>query len=191
MRKIFRLVPLILLIARLRQTAVYIWWRATEYFLKTNGNSASREIPHNSRNLNVHHCFHNSPIFIPILSQINSIHTYPYYFLKFHPDIILPPAFSSSKQSTFLQISPPVVSSHLQTVYNFIFPKNTVLIPPIFLDMTLCRWVSTSWRFESPACLHIQCLTVFLGRTDRIFSREVVIRAATRYGLEGPGFEPQ
>jgi len=41
---------------------------------EANNHSASQEIPWLFRNLKVHYRVHNSPLLVPILSQINSPH---------------------------------------------------------------------------------------------------------------------
>jgi hypothetical protein len=49
---------------------------------EANRHSASQEIPCPSWNLKVHYCVHNSPSWVPILSQMNPVHTFPPYFPK-------------------------------------------------------------------------------------------------------------
>jgi hypothetical protein len=58
---------------------------------EANRSSANQEIPHILLNLKFHYHTHNSPPLVPILSQINTVHTLPSYFSKIHFNIILPP----------------------------------------------------------------------------------------------------
>jgi hypothetical protein len=57
---------------------------------ETISHSANQEIPHLLWNQNVHYCFHNSPLIIPILSQMNPVHIFPLYFRTIRYNIILP-----------------------------------------------------------------------------------------------------
>ena len=63
---------------------------------KTNRFSASQEITHILWNPNVHYRIHKRPPPLPILSQLDLVHTPTSYFLKIHLNIILPPTPGSS-----------------------------------------------------------------------------------------------
>lgn len=61
--------------------------------------SAAQEITSVLGNQNVHYCFHNSPLLVFILSQINLAHGVTFYFRNVGLNIILPSKPSSSRLS--------------------------------------------------------------------------------------------
>jgi hypothetical protein len=61
-------------------------WEATNF-------AAIQEITNILSIPNVHYCFHKSPSLVPILRQINSVHTTPSYLFNIHLHIIHPLCF--------------------------------------------------------------------------------------------------
>jgi hypothetical protein len=87
---------------------------------ETNRFSASQEIPRNIWNTKVHYRMHKCPPPVPILSQIDPVHTLTSHFLQIHLNITLPSTLWSSKWALSLRCpyqNPVYTSTLTHTCY--------------------------------------------------------------------------
>jgi hypothetical protein len=62
-------------------------------------NTTDDQLPSILRIANVHYRVHTSPTLVPVLSQINTVHTIPSYLFKIYFNTVYPPTTRSSKWS--------------------------------------------------------------------------------------------
>ena len=97
---------------------------------KANQFSASQEIPHILGNPKVHYHIHKCSPPVPILSQLDTVHTPTSYFLKIHLNIILPSMPGSPNWSL------PLRFPHQNSVYaSPLFPILLHALPISFFSI--------------------------------------------------------
>jgi len=96
-------------------------------FWEANWFSASQEIPSTSWNPKVHYRIHKCPPPVPIVNQLDPVHTPTSHFLKIHLNIILQSTPGSPKWSLSFRFP------HQNSVYSSSYQTYALHVPPISL----------------------------------------------------------
>jgi hypothetical protein len=108
------------------------------YWFLSNISSASQEVTRILCNPNVHYRVHKNPTLVPILSQINPIHTFPSYFLKNYFNIVLKPP-RGFPQDLF----PSSLNTKAMCVFLFSLMRAIFPVHPVYHDLMIPTYLPT------------------------------------------------
>jgi hypothetical protein len=117
------------------------WTEGNNLLLKLIVTQLAKKLPRLLYDSKVHDRVHKSPPLIPIMSQMQPVHTFPLYFPRIHSNIIFPSTPRTSVWSLPFRISDQnfVRISHLSCACYMSLPTN----PPL-LDHANSIW----WRLQ-------------------------------------------
>jgi len=149
---------------------------------EANRFSASQEIPCILWNSKVHYRIHKCPPPVPILSQLDPVHTPTSHFLKIHINIIFPSTPWSPKWLLSLRFP------HQKPVYASPLPHTRYMPRPSHLDFIIRTIFGEQYRsFSSSLCsfLHSPVTSSLLGQNtllNTLLSNTLTLRSSLNVG---------